>query len=81
MTDLKFSCLFVQNHAADRIPRHCFVLHPHYYERIEMCCLSIMINGCARDYSMAGTSIVTIAFFPASGWLRPMHTKSHQLFC
>jgi len=27
MTDLKFGCLFVQNHAADRIPRHCFLLH------------------------------------------------------
>jgi len=28
MTDLKFGCFFVQNHAADRVPRHCLALHP-----------------------------------------------------
>ena len=27
MTDLKFGCLFVQNHAADRVPRHSLALH------------------------------------------------------
>jgi len=27
MPDLEFGCLFVQNHAANRIPRHCFFLH------------------------------------------------------
>jgi hypothetical protein len=43
MTDLKFSCLFVQNHAADRIPRHYLTLRN--CERIQMCCRSIMING------------------------------------
>ena len=28
MFDLKLGCLFVQNHAADRIPRHYLALHP-----------------------------------------------------
>jgi len=43
MTDLKFCCFFVQNHAADRISRHYLTLRN--CERIEMCCLPIMING------------------------------------
>ena len=34
MLNLKFGCLFVQNHAADRISRHCLALPPHDHERI-----------------------------------------------
>ena len=28
MLDLKFGCFFVQNHAANRVSRHCLVPHP-----------------------------------------------------
>jgi len=43
MTDLKFGCFFVQNHAADRLPRHYLTLRN--CEHRQMCCLPIMING------------------------------------
>ena len=54
MLDLKFSCPLIQNHAADRIPRHYLTLHN--YERIQIGCLPIMINGSGSFQSFQKTS-------------------------
>jgi len=46
MADLKFRCLFIQNHAANRISRHRFTLHNNGYVLIGY--VPIMVSGSVR---------------------------------